>query len=108
MDSNQIPCLLNVPDISDVLSQLSTLPRRQQKRALGQLLHPLVYNVYPNFMSQTLINILLDINSISGLVNMINDSTFFHTKLKEAVTVFETYYGMRTNLMSNNNNNYFL
>lgn len=78
------------------VSYLATLPRWKQKRMIGEHLYPLIYNIYPNFMPHKLTDILLDINSIGALVNMIYDPTFFDVKLKEAVTVLETYYGMIT------------
>lgn len=60
-------------------------------------------------MPHKLTDILLDINSISALINMINDPMFFNMKLKEAVTVLETYYGLVTEKgsasMSNNQYN---
>lgn len=82
----------NVPN----LSSLSTLSRQKQRQIIGQYLYPLIYNIYPNFMPHKLTDILLDINSISTLVNMINDPTLFHIKLKEAVTVLEIYYSSMT------------
>lgn len=92
MNSIQKPHFLNMPD----LSYLSTLSRQKQRRLIGQYLYPLIYNIYPNFMPHKLTDILLDINSISALVNMINDPMFFNMKLKEAVTVLQTYYGIAT------------
>lgn len=47
-------------------------------------------------MPHKLTDILLDINSIGALVNMINDPVLFDVKLREAIIVLETYYGMVT------------
>ncbi|KAL6265172.1 hypothetical protein P5V15_005257 [Pogonomyrmex californicus] len=78
------------PDIS----YISNLPRRQQRLIIGQYLFPLVYNIYPNLMPHKLTDILLDINSLSALIAMINDPIYFQTKLDQAVNVLKIYYGI--------------
>jgi len=88
---------LNIPEYVLNMSDLSGLSRKKQRRMIGQHLYPLVYNIYPNFMPHKLTDILLDINSISALIHMINDPLFFNVKLQQAVTVLETYYAMTNN-----------
>ncbi|XP_024884262.1 uncharacterized protein LOC112462610 [Temnothorax curvispinosus] len=82
----------NMPD----LSHLCTLPRRKQRRIIGEYLYPLICNMYPNFMPHKLTDILLDLNSIGTLIDMINDPTVFAMKLGEAINVLQTYFAVMT------------
>lgn len=84
----------NLQNMQYDLSILFQLPRRTQRRILGQYLYPLVYNIHPNFMPDKLTDILLDLNSIGALIAMLSDSGLFHLKLIDAVNVLQTYYAM--------------